>query len=48
MINKKNVQSGYQGLRGGGNGEILVKGYKLPRHLMYSKVTIVNNTVLYT
>ena len=42
---------GYQGLRGGGNEEILVKGYKLSvmrwinsGALMYSMVTIVNNT----
>ena len=40
---------------GSGNGEMLVKGYKLPvirglssGNLMHSMVTIVNNTVLYT
>ena len=38
-----------------GNGEMLVKGYELPvirgissGGLMYSWVTIINNTVLYT
>ena len=44
-----------QGWGGGGNGKILVKGYKLPvirltssEHLMYSMVIIANNTELYT
>ena len=46
---------GWQGLEGGGNGEMQVKGYKLSvirgissEVLMYSMVTIVSNTVSYT
>ena len=52
---KKEQIGGCQGLWCGGNGEVLVKGYKLPVRrwissgdLMYSIVTIVNNTVCYT
>ena len=44
----------HQELGGGGNGKVLVKGYKLPVRrltssgdLMHSMVTITNNTVLY-
>ena len=44
-----------RGLRGGENGEVLVKGYKLPvirqissEDLMHNMVIIVKNTVLHT
>lgn len=46
---------GFQGFVEGRNGEMLVKIYKFPfirlitsRYLMYSMMTIINNTVLYT
>ena len=45
---------GYQGLEDGGNGEVLVKEYKLlvisnsSGNLIYSMMIIVNNIVLYT
>ena len=45
---------GYEELRGGRNGQVLVKGYKLPvvsrisfGKLMFSMMIIVHNTLLY-
>ena len=47
--------SGYQRLGSGENGEMLVKVYKFPvitwassGYMMYIRMTIINNTVLYT
>lgn len=43
----------YEELRGGRNGQVLVKGYKLPvvlnsfGKLMFSMMIIVHNTLLY-
>ena len=55
QIHRNRDENGvYQGLWDMGNGEILVKGYKLPvirqlssEDLMYSMGTIVKNTILY-
>ena len=53
-LKSQKQSGGCQGLGGRGN-EILIKGYKLPDvrwvrsgDLVYSMVTIVNSTVLYT
>ena len=49
------MDGGCQGLGNGGNGDMLVKGYKLlvirwlnSAGLMYNTAAIVNNNVLYT
>ena len=54
MLPYREVIGGCQGLWGRGNGEMLVKGYKFLvikstgfEDVMYSMVTIVNDTVLY-
>ena len=51
----KELVGGCQGLGSRGNGEMLVKGCKLlviryisSMGLVYSMVTVVNNTILYT
>ena len=55
QIHRNREQNGsYQGLEGGGHGEILAKGCKIAikqissEDIMYSMVSIVNNIVLYT
>ena len=55
MQRNREKSGGYQGRRDMGNGEILVKGYRLPvvrltssGDLIYSMVTTANNTTLCT
>ena len=54
-LSSQKYSGGCQGLGGGGNGEMLIKGYKLPdirrissEDVIYSMVTIINSSVLYT